>query len=235
MKYYSVTHQGKVRNNNEDALILGTSFCGVADGMGGAQGGEVASGEASRIMTDFLTGQYPTELNIIRAFHKANRHIYQMASENPDLAGMGTTATVLWEMPYEMLLGHVGDSRCYLFREGVLTQMSSDHAMVAELIRNGSITKEEALNSPFRHMITRAIGTEEALEVDTRFITKQPGDVYLLCSDGLCGYVPDEKIEDVLKNHTGDEAVQALLTLALDAGGKDNITIVLVCSEEEKA
>ena len=230
MRAASRTDIGNVRASNQDALIVVPGkygLYGVADGMGGHKAGDVASQMAARILGQELKKEKPSEVTLRRSIEKANRMIYEEQKRNPDYSGMGTTLTVIWEDKTKVLLGHVGDSRAYLLREGEIRQISMDHSMVAEMVRNGIITEEEALVHPYRNIITRALGAEEDVEADVKEKNKKEGDVYLICSDGLSEYVRDYDLRDVLLNLPREEAADELLRRALEGGGRDNISLVI--------
>ena len=152
---------------------------------------------------------------------------YEEQLYRSDLSGMGTTLTVIWEDKDRILLCHVGDSRAYLLREKTLRQVSQDHSMVAEMVRDGLITPEEARRHPYRNIITRALGTDEWVDVDVTEIEKRAGDIYLICSDGLSEYVQEDQMQALLLEHDLEEAADLLLNLALKGGGRDNISLVI--------
>ena len=166
---------------------------------------------------------------------KANWTLYKRQQEEENLRGMGTTLTVCWFGEKKVLVGHVGDSRCYLLRDGTLQQVTEDHSMVAEMVRAGLITKTEAENHPMRNVITRAVGTEESTLIDTMQEERKPGDLWLLCSDGLYGMVKEAEMEEILKNHSPKEAAALLMDAAMEAGGKDNISLVILLDKEAEA
>ncbi len=229
MKAVSRTHIGKVRSSNQDALLIVPGVYGVygvADGMGGHKAGDVASRLAVSQLEKVLKGKRPTESMLRGGIESANRVIYDAQMQNTDYSGMGTTMTVIWEGKKRVLLGHVGDSRAYFLRDGILEQISQDHSMVAELVRDGLLTPEEARVHPYRNIITRALGASEGVMVDTLQMDKEVGDRYLICSDGLSEYVPDEKMREILTEMDLEEAADLLLSLALDGGGRDNISLV---------
>ncbi|MBR6185183.1 MAG: Stp1/IreP family PP2C-type Ser/Thr phosphatase [Clostridia bacterium] len=230
MKAVSRTHIGNVRSSNQDALVLqsGTyGVFGVADGMGGHKAGDVASQMAAQVIKETLADAKPSADLLRSGIEEANRRIYMEQLENPDYNGMGTTVTVIWEDESRLLLGHVGDSRCYRLRGETLDQLSMDHSMVAELVREGLLTPEEAAHHPYRNIITRAVGTGDTIEVDVMDLSKLKGDKYLLCSDGLYEYLPESEIQELLSTLSLEEAADTMLALALERGGKDNISLVL--------
>ena len=230
MKAVSRTHIGNVRKSNQDALLLLPGvygLFGVADGMGGHKAGDVASRMAVDALKDALKDQKPSEEQLRAAIEKANADIFAAQQTSADLTGMGTTVTVIWEDKRRVLLGHVGDSRAYRIRKNEITQVSLDHSMVAEMVRNGYLTEREARVHPYRNIITRALGTEENVEVDVEQLDKEAGDIYLLCSDGLSEYVQSDQMLKVIRRNTLEKAADILLNLALDGGGRDNISLVL--------
>jgi protein phosphatase len=222
------THAGWVRPNNQDTLLLAGRLYGVADGMGGHNGGEVASNGAAAVIGDMLSGLEPNEKRLESGIQAANRRLYEQQSQDAALSGMGTTVTVLWEGNDEVFIGHVGDSRAYLLRDGVFSQVTQDHSVVAEMMRQGILTKEKAKKHPYRNVITRAVGTSSGIEVDVIRQVKKPGDIWLICSDGLYGMVEESDIENAMKTHSLEDAAEHLLKLALDNGGRDNVSLVLL-------
>jgi protein phosphatase len=222
------THAGLVRPNNQDTLLLSGSLFGVADGMGGHKGGEVASAGAVAVIGEMLCGLSPDEKRLETGIQAANRRLYEQQANDKALEGMGTTVTVLWEGEKDVLIGHVGDSRAYLFRDGALSQITQDHSVVAEMMRQGILTKEKAKKHPYRNVITRAVGTSVGIEVDILRQEKKPGDVWLLCSDGLHGMVDEEEMAAAIKAFPLQEAADHLLKMALDNGGRDNVSLMLL-------
>ena len=228
MRVCQRTHQGLVRASNQDSLLVDKSVYGVADGMGGHNGGETASRVAVQVVKNALRGKKPEQHALEVSVEAANRRIYDMSRHDSSLSGMGTTLTFLWEDENELLIAHVGDSRAYLLRDGQLLQVTSDHSVVAELVRNGVITQEAARTHPYRNVITRAVGVDPTVEADMFTHDKQPGDLWLVCSDGLYTMVDDAHIKEALETAKDDEAAaDELLKLALDGGGKDNVSFVL--------
>ena len=230
MKAVSRTHIGNVRPSNQDALLSHPGIFGlygVADGMGGHKAGDVASRMAVEVVIETLKDKIPDEALLRQGIEAANRRIYDTQLENDSLSGMGTTLTMIWEDKNRVLLGHVGDSRAYLLRSGDFRQISQDHSMVGQLVRDGLLTEEEARVHPYRNIITRALGTDEDVDVDTLILDRLPGDIYLICSDGLSEYVRDEQMLKVLLSRSLQDAADTLLQMALDGGGRDNISIVL--------
>lgn len=231
------TDVGKVRANNQDAPIVSEKLrlYGVADGMGGHKGGEVASTSARDDLLRELEGKTPSVATLSGAIEEVNRQIYHQQEHDDALTGMGTTLSVLWMSDNFVYIGHVGDSRVYLLRDGEFKQMTLDHSLVEQLVREGVLTEEEAQNHPMRNIITRAIGTDESVEVDVVVEERRKGDLWLACSDGLHGLVDDRQIRDALRQYAPEKAADVLLKAALDAGGRDNVTLVIVHDGEEPA
>ena len=231
------TDVGKVRANNQDAPIVSEKLrlYGVADGMGGHKGGEVASTSARDDLLRELEGKTPSVAALSGAIEEVNRQIYHQQEHDDALTGMGTTLSVLWMSDNFVYMGHVGDSRVYLLRDGEFKQMTLDHSLVEQLVREGVLTEEEAQNHPMRNIITRAIGTDESVEVDVVVEERRKGDLWLACSDGLHGLVDDRQMRDALRQYAPEKAADVLLKAALDAGGRDNVTLVIVHDGEEPA
>lgn len=231
------TDVGKVRANNQDAPIVSEKLrlYGVADGMGGHKGGEVASTSARDDLLRELEGKTPSVATLSGAIEEVNRQIYHQQEHDDALTGMGTTLSVLWMSDNFVYIGHVGDSRVYLLRDGEFKQMTLDHSLVEQLVREGVLTEEEAQNHPMRNIITRAIGTDESVEVDVVVEERRKGDLWLACSDGLHGLVDDRQMRDALCQYAPEKAADVLLKAALDAGGRDNVTLVIVHDGEEPA
>lgn len=230
MKVVSRTDIGRVRASNQDALLLHRdrfSLYGVADGMGGHKAGDVASRMTVDMLARLLSDKKPTENALRCAVEEVNKAVYTAQLEDPDLKGMGTTLTMLWEDEDSLLIAHVGDSRAYLLRRGEMRQVTQDHSLVGEMVRDGIITPEEAARHPYRNVITRAIGTAEDIECDIIRVDKMTGDKWLLCSDGLSEYVTDGEMAQRLENMNMEEAANALLLRALSLGGRDNVTLLL--------
>lgn len=231
------TDVGKVRANNQDAPIVSEKLrlYGVADGMGGHKGGEVASTSARDDLLRELEGKTPSVAALSGAIEEVNRQIYHQQEHDDALTGMGTTLSALWMSDNFVYIGHVGDSRVYLLRDGEFKQMTLDHSLVEQLVREGVLTEEEAQNHPMRNIITRAIGTDESVEVDVVVEERRKGDLWLACSDGLHGLVDDRQMRDALRQYAPEKAADVLLKAALDAGGRDNVTLVIVHDGEEPA
>src|SRR5436190_12800030 len=224
----SLTDVGRQRQGNEDNYLEQQPLFAVADGMGGARAGEVASKVAVDKLGSSADFDGNPEQRLAEVTKEANREIYRMAQDDSALAGMGTTLTAALVTGREVAIGHVGDSRVYRFRDGKLERLTQDHSLVEEFVRQGKLTPEEAENHPQRSIITRALGPEPEVDVETYTDPARDGDLYLLCSDGLTGMAPEQRIADVLaESKSLDEAAHRLIDVANENGGKDNITAVL--------
>jgi serine/threonine protein phosphatase PrpC len=223
-----ISDTGRKRRHNEDSFVVAPPLFAVADGMGGANAGEVASGLAVEALREEASDESEGERFVVSLIQEANRRVYQRQSDDADASGMGTTMTVALVEDGIVRIGHVGDSRAYLYRDGELEQLTEDHSLVGELVRSGKISAEEAETHPQRSVITRALGTDPDVDVDTLTIESQAGDVFLLCSDGLYSMVGTDKILDILhrRRHDLDAAAKELIGAANKRGGDDNITIV---------
>ncbi len=221
------TDTGHKRRRNEDAYVLEPPLFAVADGMGGHQAGEVASRLAATALRDEVEPEGGEE-RVEALIREANRRIWQHSTEDVNASGMGTTVTVALVEDDRIAVGHVGDSRAYRIRDGRIEQLTDDHSLAGELERSGKLSAEEARAHPQRSVITRALGTEPDVEIDTFTVEGRPGDVYLLCSDGLTSMVDDAAILAVLEAKRGDLEVAAreLVRAANRSGGEDNITVV---------
>jgi protein phosphatase len=229
------TDTGRQRATNEDSYLERSPVFVVADGMGGAQAGEVASQLAVAHFARDLPGDDgdAAGTRLVQAVHDANAEIYAIAEADVRRAGMGTTLTAAYVGPSEVCFAHVGDSRAYRWHDGELERITEDHSLVEELLRQGRLTEEEAEEHPQRSIITRALGPEPEVDVDTVAVVAQSGDVFLICSDGLTSMIGDAVIADVLAGAADlDDAANELLAAALAAGGRDNITVVLFRLEE---
>ena len=226
--FTAATDTGRKRRRNEDAYVLAPPLFAVADGMGGAQAGEVASKLAAAALSDTDAGSLRGTERVTSLFQEANRRVYERSATDPAVSGMGTTMTVALVEGDEVVIGHVGDSRAYLLREGRIEQLTDDHSLVAELMKSGKLSAEEAETHPQRAVITRALGTDPDVDVDAFAVHAQAGDVFLICSDGLTTMVDDEEIVTLLQRHHGDlpRAAKALVAAANRHGGEDNITVV---------
>lgn len=223
---------GKVRKLNEDSVYAGDRIFLVADGMGGHQAGEVASSMAARRVGEALDVQEPGIGKLLSAISAANLEVYERAKEEESMRGMGTTMTALWADREHVILAQIGDSRAYLLRGGLLRQCTHDHSVVAEWVRSGLLTVEEARVHPQRNMITRALGTEKRVDTDIFEIGRRKGDRWLLCSDGLTNHVSDFELAQMLSQGAGEETAERMVNLALNRGGMDNISLILLEDEE---
>lgn len=230
LRFAAGSHKGMIREGNEDSGYAGPRLLAIADGMGGAAAGEVASSEAiSTIVAlddDVPGSDVLTSLGTY--VQRANDQLRSLVEEDPQLEGMGTTLTALLWTGQRLGLVHVGDSRAYLLRDGVLTQITQDHTWVQRLVDEGRITEEEATTHPQRSLLMRALGSGEHVEPDLSIREVRAGDRYLICSDGLSGVVSHQTLEDTLASYQGpQETVQELIQLALRGGGPDNITVIV--------
>jgi protein phosphatase len=227
------TDTGRQRKANEDAYFARSPLFAVADGMGGAQAGEVASQAAiETIQSGLPDGPGSPEERLAGLVLEANERIIEMAQADRQRAGMGTTMTAAYVTEGDVAIAHVGDSRLYRFRDGALERLTEDHTLVAELERQGKITQEEAGRHPQRSIITRALGAERDIEVDHHTWPARDGDVYLICSDGLMMF-PEEQIGEILASEPDlRSAARALVDAANAGGGRDNITVVLFRVED---
>ena len=228
----SRTDVGRVRRSNQDALIIGGGVAGVADGMGGHNGGEIASGETRDGILRELSGKTPDRQALREAVEKINLEIWDRQEKDASLTGMGTTLTLLWPSETEMLVAQVGDSRAYLIRDGQVRQVTKDHSLVGDMVRRGVLTEEQAACHPMRNYITRAVGTEDTIEADLFTEERKAGDRWLVCSDGLYSMISRGALEELVRKETAEEAADALLQAALEGGGRDNITLILMTDEE---
>jgi protein phosphatase len=218
---------GRQRVANEDSYYASAPLFAVADGMGGAQAGEVASKIAAESFEPAVRGDESPEAYLRSIAEDANQRIHSLAQHDSSRSGMGTTLTAALVEGDEVSFAHVGDSRAYLWRDGALRLLTSDHSLVEELRRQGRISDEQAEDHPQRSIITRALGPESEVQVDTLSFSARPGDVFLLCSDGLTTMVKDDAIAAILAEAPVlDLAVQQLVDTANEAGGRDNITVV---------
>ena len=222
------SNTGNKRRRNEDSFVVAPPLFAVADGMGGAQAGEVASKLAAAALEDTDLGTTGGEERVVALIQEANRRVYERSNADPAASGMGTTITVALVEGTRVTFGHVGDSRAYLVRDGVMEQLTEDHSLVNELMKSGKLSPEEAEIHPQRSVITRALGTDPDVDVDTFVIEAQEGDLFLICSDGLTSMVGDEEILEVLERFHDDldRASKELIAAANRAGGEDNITVV---------
>lgn len=232
----SITETGKVREINEDAVLETGSLFAVADGMGGHQAGEVASALALSSVGQYVEdnlGVIPGEKLVEKAMSGANAAVHQKSESGAGYRDMGTTLTLLYREGDTAYIGHVGDSRAYLYRDGVMRQLTSDHSLVAKLVAEGEITPQEARVHPQRNVILKALGLEARLEADVISVKIQQGDVFLLATDGLTSMVTDDGISRVLAEQAGPvDAARRLVEMALDAGGTDNVSVVIISFAE---
>jgi len=239
----TATHPGMVRSHNEDSLAADAEIglAVLADGMGGYNAGEVASGIAVELirteMKKSLSNKSPEELNGQNAeqlieMHstRANTTIYKASQSQPQYSGMGTTLVVALWHDNQLTVGHIGDSRLYRLRGGALEQITRDHSLLQEQIDSGMITKEQARHSQNKNLVTRAVGIDPEVETEIHTYSVQPGDVYLLCSDGLSDMVTDEDVQLTLASLAANLplAAEQLVQLANDNGGRDNVSVILV-------
>jgi serine/threonine protein phosphatase PrpC len=231
------TDPGRVRRRNEDAFVVDPPLFAVADGMGGAQAGEVASRLAAAAFREYREAdELAPEERVQAIIKEANRRIYDRARTDSEVSGMGTTVTAALLTDGRVVIGHVGDSRAYRIRNGRLEQLTDDHSLVADLMRSGRLTAEEAEGHPQRSVITRALGTDPDVDVDTLVIEVEAGDLFLLCSDGLFTMVSDsEVLQTVERAATLDKAARDLVRAANTGGGEDNVTVVLFRLDPDEA
>jgi PPM family protein phosphatase len=222
-----ITDTGRKRRHNEDAYVCEPPLFAIADGMGGPQAGEVASRLAAAALRE-SSASGGGKQRIVDLIQEANRRVYDRSSRDPDTSGMGTTITVALVDDGTVAFGHVGDSRAYLIREGRIEQITEDHSLVNELLKTGKLSPEEAHAHPQKSVITRALGTDPDVDADTFTIVAEPGDVFLLCSDGLTNMVDEDAILQLMERDRDnlDAALRALVRAANRGGGEDNITVV---------
>ena len=239
------TDPGLARDNNEDALAVDflTGLCILADGMGGYNAGEIASGMACAFIKSEMSrwlsqaGKYANAKEVRRALEicvqNANHSIFNAANSNPQYTGMGTTLVVGVFQADRLMLGHIGDSRCYRLRNGNFQQITKDHSLLQEQIDAGLITPEQALTSANKNLVTRALGVEDSVLLEVTEHRVEAGDVYLMCSDGLSDMVRDQPIADImLGDATLDQKATRLIAVANAGGGRDNISVVLTYAKE---
>jgi protein phosphatase len=220
---------GRRRRQNEDAFVCDPPLFAIADGMGGAQAGEIASNLAATSLQHSDHGGPADEDRVKQLIQDANRSVYERARTDASTSGMGTTMTVALLDDETVRIGHVGDSRAYVVRDHKLEQLTEDHSLVGELVRSGRLSPEEAEDHPHRSVITRVLGTDPEVDVDALSVETKPGDLFMLCSDGLTAMVDDARILEVIEEHRGDidSTARALIAEANESGGEDNITVVL--------
>jgi protein phosphatase len=236
------TDVGRRRRANEDCYAIASElgYFVVADGMGGHKAGQLASrlaAEAAVAALEALDGSAATLTEKLRCtIAAANREIYVAAQAKAEFSGMGTTVVSLLAAEGRVALAHVGDSRAYLVRAGRIRQLTDDHSIVGELVRRREITESAAREHPHRHVLTRAVGVRREVAPDLAELTSSPGDLFVLCSDGLTGLVRDEEIAEAANAGTDLDAIcSQLVDLANERGGEDNITVVLVRYEKDSA
>ena len=219
---------GRKRRRNEDSYVIAPPLFAVADGMGGAQAGEIASRLAAGALEETDLGAGSGEERVTSLIQEANRRVYERSNEDPSASGMGTTITVALVGDTGVTIGHVGDSRAYRYRDGSIEQITEDHSLVNELMKSGKLSREEAETHPQRSVITRALGTDPDVDADTFTIEAKSGDVFLLCSDGLTDMVGEREIFELveLNRLDIDAALKSLVRAANRSGGEDNITVV---------
>ena len=240
-KFHTQTDPGRTRENNEDSVAFDepTRLAVLADGMGGYNAGEIASGMATAFikseMARWLTevGRHAQIKEVRRALEicvdNANLSIFSAANSNSHYSGMGTTLVVGVFQGMTLLLGHIGDSRCYRLRGRQFTQLTKDHSLLQEQIDSGLLTLEQAATAPNKNLVTRALGVEDAVMLELNEYPVQPGDLYLMCSDGLTDMVDDAEISNILEGSLSlEQKADRLVSVANEHGGRDNITVLLV-------
>lgn len=240
MKIYSKTDIGRRREINQDAFYTGefdngAVFAVVCDGMGGANGGEMASQKAAALISEYIVRSYSPKMNSVAienllraAIDSANTEIFDFSRSDETYKGMGTTAVVAFVIDNLAHIVHVGDSRAYFISAGDIEQITVDHSMVQAMVRNGEISAIEAKTHPQKNIITRAIGTKETVMCDYNIVLKPDNTAILVCTDGLTNFVDEENIFKTVKNYEPEDAVNILINMANAAGGSDNITAVLI-------
>lgn len=240
MEIFGRTDIGLERELNEDSFFTykineNTLFAIVCDGMGGANGGDVASNTAVDIISRKVLDNYSDSFNrdeiknlIFESIYDANREIFNMAEKDSSLYGMGTTVVAVLVCNDVAYIANVGDSRCYLIQNGNATQVTEDHSVVQELVNRGEITKEQAKIHPIKNLITRAVGIEAKVLIDFIEIDFKDGDIILLCSDGLSNYFDDSNFGEISQKYVDDELTENYIKSALNGGGGDNVTVVII-------
>jgi serine/threonine protein phosphatase PrpC len=247
---FGLSDVGKKRPHNEDALLMDPELglYAVADGMGGHAAGEIASKRATEVLRQHILSNRSVLEDLVvdnsapeakqavvslveEAIQHACSDIYRLASADSSKRGMGTTLVCLLVVGTKGVIGHVGDSRIYLCRAGKCHRLTEDHTLVAAQVKAGTLTKKQAATSQFRNVITRAVGIQESVQVDTLTLDLMPEDSFLLCSDGLHGYLEDDELEQIVSEHPGSELPKTLVALANHRGGRDNITVLVVSIE----
>lgn len=232
-EHFEKTDTGRQRRANEDSLFARPPLFAVADGMGGARAGEVASRTVVELLEDGLPAGVTPEVGLAARAEEANARINDLARSDEQRAGMGTTLTAAYVADREVAIAHVGDSRAYRIRDGELERLTRDHSLVNELWERGKITEEEMETHPQRSVITRALGPEVTVEIDSRTYPAKDGDAFLLCSDGLTSMVPETRLAEIVRDAGSlEEAGRSLVAEANQRGGRDNITVILFRLEE---
>ena len=227
------SHIGRVRSSNQDSGYAGTHLFLVADGMGGHAGGDVASSLATQTITALADERFESievaQERLLSGVTNSATELIEAVREHPDLGGMGTTVSALLRHNSKVVIAHIGDSRIYRFRKGILKQITTDHTFVQKLVETGRITAEEAMVHPRRNVLMRVLGdVAGSVEIDTAILDTEPGDRWLLCSDGLCGFVPEHLIAEVMADiPDAAKAAKKLIDLALERGAPDNVTVVI--------
>jgi len=237
LSYAGASDTGRKRRRNEDSYVIAPPLFAVADGMGGAQAGEIASRLAAAALEDTDPGSMSGPERVESLIQEANRRVHERAIADPSTSGMGTTMTVALVEGRNVTFGHVGDSRAYRYRDGEIEQITEDHSLVNELLKSGKLSPDEAGTHPQRSVITRAVGTDPDVDVDSFTLEAEVGDVFLICSDGLTDMVDDEDIRSVLEKFRNDldRATKSLVSAANRGGGEDNITVVAFEISEDGA
>ncbi len=245
--FYTKTDPGRARENNEDSVAYdeNTRLAVLADGMGGYNAGEIASGmatafiksEMARWLTEAGSQAKPKEVRraVEICVENANRSIYNAANSNAQYSGMGTTLVVAAFQGDKVLMGHIGDSRCYRLRGGSFQQITKDHSLLQEQIDAGLLTAEQAATSSYKNLVTRALGVDDSVALDLNEHDVESGDLYLMCSDGLSDMVEDAEIAEILGAAQNlDEIAEKLVAVANDHGGRDNISVLLALASADK-
>ena len=244
MRTLGASHAGRVRPNNQDAFVCGmltanTAFAVVCDGMGGANGGNIASSIAIRCIADRIVDEYrenATPATVRRllnaAIAAANREVFEAAMEDPELRGMGTTAVVVIANAQDVCIAHVGDSRAYMVTPTSIEQITRDHSVVQEMVEKGQITADQARFHPQKHFLTRAIGVEQDTECDFTVVPFAEHGTVLICTDGLSNLVETDTLQSLIRTFPFEEIPQKLINTANLAGGSDNITVVGITRQE---
>lgn len=232
MQVAVISDIGRVRSKNEDSYLIDENMglLAVCDGMGGHNGGEVASAIAVETIKDFMaTNSEDFPGRLVLALQEANTAIYRRAQREPALHGMGTTATLAVVDGKRLYIAHIGDSGLYLLHEGVLSKATRDHTLAQQLLAEGRLRKEDMRSNPYNHILTRALGVEADVHIDQYLLQVEKEDILLLCSDGLSDTVSDLELKEILEGSWSDlnEAARELVNKALNYGGSDNITVVL--------